>query len=73
MNMERRKKPLIGDLVNLMGLDPGLCANVPTPGIVVECVGIHLWIRLLAIPWAGHSGREYVRRDSVDVISRARQ
>ena len=71
MNMERRKKPLIGDLVNVKYL--AACANVPTPGIVVGCEGIHLYVRLLAIPWDGHSGREYIRRDSVDVISRARQ
>ena len=73
MNMERRKKPLIGDLVNLMRLDPQYPANVRHPGIVVECVGIYLWVRLLTLPWDGHSGREYVRRDCVDVISRARQ
>jgi len=67
----RRKAPRIGDLVNLMGLDPQLPSNVSHPGIVTECVGIHLWVRLFTIPWDGHSGREYVRRDSVDVIARA--
>jgi hypothetical protein len=71
MNMERRKKPLIGDLVNL-GVQfhrfPG-----DTHGLVIAAEGIHLYVRLLAIPWDGHSGREYVRRDSVDVVSRARQ
>jgi len=69
--MERRKKPLIGDLVNVKY--HARVGRAPTPGIVVEYEGIHLYVRLLAIPWDGHSGREYVRRDSVDVISRARQ
>ncbi len=64
MNMERRKAPRLGDLVSTCN---GLAA------MVVECEGIHLWLRLLAIPWPGHSGRIRARRDSVDVISRARQ
>ena len=67
----RRKAPRVGDLVNVLGLDPLHRPPVSHPGIVTECVGIHLWVRLFAIPWDGHSGTEYVRRDSVEVIARA--
>ena len=59
----RRKAPRVGDLVST-------CTGAAA--MVVECEGIHLWLRLLAIP-PGHSGRIRARRDSVDVISRARQ
>ena len=68
----RRKAPRIGDLVKIRcSLRQGWLSKRIHPGIVTECVGIHLWVRLFAIPWDGHSGREYVRRDSVDVIARA--
>jgi len=71
MNMERRKAPRVGDLVNL-GVQFHRFPE-DTRALVIATEGIHLYVRLLAIPWDGHSGREYVRRDSVDVISRARQ
>ena len=63
----RRKAPRVGDLVS--SEYPGVAE--PTPGLVVRTEGIHLYVRLLKIPWEGHSGTEYVRRDSVDVIARA--
>ena len=62
----RRKAPRIGDLVSVEHV-----ATTLVPGLVVRTEGIHLYVRLLKIPWEGHSGTEYVRRDSVDVIARA--
>ena len=63
----RRKAPRVGDLVSAM---PGRSPS-SAPGLVVRTVGIHLYVRLLKVPWEGHSGTEYVRRDSVEVIARA--
>jgi hypothetical protein len=57
----RRKAPRIGDLV--------MAAS--GRGLVTETVGIHLYVRLMRVPYEGHSGTEVVRRDSVDVIARA--
>ncbi len=64
-----RKAPKVGDVV---------CLGVQfhrfpedTVAFVVAAEGIHLYVQLLAIPWEGHSGREYVRRDSVEVLSYA--
>jgi len=62
----RRKAPRVGDLVSVK--EEGLGK---LPGLVIECVGIHLYIRLLKVPLEGHSGLAYFRRDSVDVIARA--
>ena len=66
--MERRKKPLVGDVVRV---EPLAACGV---GYVLASEGIHLWVRFMN-GTVTHSGREafYVRRDSVDVISRARQ
>ena len=72
MNMERRKKPLVGDVVRIAFIDTDN-SEAEYRGWVTGTVGIHLWIQLFALPHEGHSGREYIRRDSVDVISRARQ
>ena len=66
MNMEYWKAPKVGDLVRIP-------VEMDTAGIVERCEGIHLYVRLFAVPFEGHSGLSYVRRDSVDVISRARQ
>ena len=66
MNMEYWKAPRVGDLVRIP-------VEKDTAGIVERCEGIHLYVRLFAVPLEGHSGLSYVRRDSVDVISRARQ
>ena len=64
----RRKAPKVGDVVRL-----GTFHKLPeeTPALVITTEGIYLYVRLLAIPWSGHSGREYVRRDSVEVLSYA--
>ena len=66
MNMEYWKAPKVGDLVRIP-------VEMDTAGIVERCEGIHLYVRRVAVPFEGHSGLSYVRRDSVDVISRARQ
>ena len=63
----RRKAPRVGDLVS--SAYPGVAESVP--GLVVRTEGIHLYVRLLKVPWEGHSGMEFVRRDSVEVIARA--
>ena len=72
----RRKAPRVGDLVSVK--EEGLGK---LPGLVIKCVGIHLYVRLLASPhpkssydhmnFQGHSGLSFVRRDSVDIIARA--
>ena len=71
MNMERRKAPRVGDLVRIP-------VEMDTEGIVERCEGIHLYVRLFARrdgarhpSAAASSGLSYVRRDSVEVISRA--
>ena len=63
----RRKAPRVGDLVSAL---PGR-SGWGVPSLVVRTEGIHLYVRFLKVPWEGHSGTEYVRRDSVDVIARA--
>ena len=59
-----RKCPRVGDIVRIP-------VEMDGAGIVEACEGIHLYVRLFAPPREGHSGRSYVRRDSVEVISRA--
>jgi len=63
-----RKCPRVGDIVNL-----GVQHQLPegSRGLVFATEGIHLYVQLLAVPWDGHSGREYVRRDSVEIVSNA--
>ena len=64
--MERRKKPRLGDVVKLV------CRyREGAVGLIVDTCGIHIWVRLFAVPWEGHSGLEYVRRDSVEILSYA--
>jgi len=58
------KAPRTGDVVRIP-------VEMDRAGIVERCEGIHLYVRLFAPPREGHSGRSYVRRDSVEVISRA--
>ena len=60
----RRKCPRTGDIVRIP-------VEMDRAGIVERCEGIHLYVRLFALPRKGHSGLSYVRRDSVEVISRA--
>ena len=60
----RRKAPKVGDIVRIP-------VEMNGAGIVEECVGIHLYVRLFALPRDGHSGLSYVRRDVVEVVSRA--
>ena len=62
--MERRKKPLVGEIVKI-------AAQAWATGLVTECVGIHLYVRLFQENDSSH--KVYVRRDSVNIISRARQ
>ena len=59
------KAPKTGDVVR--------SETLPTFGVgyVQKCEGIHLYIRWFALPREGHSGLEYVRRDSVEVLSYA--
>jgi hypothetical protein len=61
----QRKAPRIGDLVELSALnDPEIRNHLS--GLVTECIGIHLWVRLF------HNQNDlYVRRDSVNVMARA--
>ena len=61
----RRKAPRVGDLVELSALnDPEIRNHLS--GLVTECIGIHIWVRLL------HNQKAMnVRRDAVDVIARA--
>jgi hypothetical protein len=73
--MERRKKPRLGDVVKLI-LGPLQTLQVHivlegAVGLIVDTCGIHIWVRLFAVPWEGHSGLEYVRRDSVEILSYA--
>ena len=56
----RRKKPEIGDVVRID-------VEMDRLGLVVECIGIQLHVRMLAAP----NINLLVRRDSVEVISRA--
>jgi hypothetical protein len=58
------KAPRVGDVVRIP-------VEMDGAGIVERCEGIHLYVRLFALPRKGHSGLSYVRRDSVEVISRA--
>ena len=60
-----RKCPRVGDIVRAQAL--------PTFGIgyIEQCDGIHLYIRWLRLPREGHSGLEFVRRDSVEIVSNA--
>ena len=72
----RRKAPRVGDLVSVPTtvVTNSAAAVDPTdrsPGLVTSAVGIHLYVRLLKVPFEGHSGLAYVRRDSVEVIVRA--
>jgi len=60
----RRKCPRTGDIVRIP-------VEMDGAGIVERCEGIHLYVRPFALPRKGHSGLSYVRRDSVEVISRA--
>ena len=59
------KAPKTGDVVTSQTL--------PTFGVgyVEKCEGIHLYVRWLTLPREGHSGLEYLRRDSVEVLSYA--
>ncbi len=66
----RRKAPRVGDLVSMRESASLGQAN----GLVVECVGIHLYVRILGelgSPNIDPSQDLLVRRDSVDVIARA--
>ena len=58
----RRKKPEIGDIVRVP-------VEMNTVGTVVECEGIHLYVSPFKPRYTGKP--LYVRRDSVEVISRA--
>ena len=58
------KAPRVGDIVRVP-------VELNGAGMVELCVGIHLYVRLFALPRKGHSGLSYVRRDSVEVVSRA--
>ena len=68
--MERRKKPLVGDVVRIPFIDTDN-SEAEYRGWVAKTEGIHLYVQLFALPCDGHSGREYVRRDSVEVLSYA--
>ena len=61
----RRKCPRVGDIVRAQTL--------PTFGVgyVEKCEGIQLYIRWLTLPRDGHSGLQFVRRDSVEIVSSA--
>ena len=60
----RRKAPKVGDVVR--------CPTNPRfTGIVQECEGIHIYVRLFAPLREGNSRLSYVRRDAVEVVSRA--
>jgi len=58
------KAPRVGDVVRIP-------VEMNCAGIVERCEGIHLYVRLFAVPFEGHSGLSYVRRDSVEVLSYA--
>jgi hypothetical protein len=58
------KAPKTGDIVRIP-------VEMNCAGIVERCEGIHLYVRLFAVPFEGHSGLSYVRRDSVEVLSYA--
>tara|TARA_R110000824_G_scaffold111463_6_gene259932 strand:+ start:611 stop:829 length:219 start_codon:yes stop_codon:yes gene_type:complete len=68
----QRKAPKVGDIVRVP-------VEANAAGIVERCEGIHLYVRLFGAPSSvlalAHSlrqrGLSYVRRDSVEVISRA--
>jgi hypothetical protein len=60
-----RKCPRAGDIVKSLTL--------PTFGVgyIERCEGIHVYIRWLTLPRDGHSGLQFVRRDSVEIVSSA--
>ena len=58
------KAPKVGDVVRIP-------VEIDQAGMVERCEGIHLYVRLFAVPFEGHSGLSYVRRDSVEVLSYA--
>jgi hypothetical protein len=60
----RRKAPKVGDIVRIP-------VEMNGAGIVERCEGIHLYVRLFDLPREGHSRLSFVRRDVVEVISRA--
>jgi predicted amino acid racemase len=64
----RRKAPRVGDLVSMRE-----SANLgQANGLVVECVGIHLYVRILGELSSVEPSQDLlVRRDSVDIIARA--
>ena len=63
----KRRCPRIGDVVRVP-------VEMNTVGTVVECEGIMLYVKLFVpIARLGKTSSVYVRRDSVEVISRARR
>jgi len=58
--MKSRECPRIGDIVRIP-------AEMNRAGMVVACVGIHLYVR----HFTGPPGLALARRDSVEIISRA--
>ena len=59
-----QRKPKVGDLVRIP-------VELHALGIVVECVGIHLYVQLFTPTVHTPRSLSYVRRDAVEVISRA--
>ena len=67
-----RKCPRVGDIVRLLDQTVPFSARLASlDGWVTKTEGIHLYIQFFAPPWAGHSGKEFRRRDSVEVLSYA--
>ena len=62
-----RKAPKTGDIV-ARPFHPDWGA-----GYVERCAGIYIYIRWFAPPHEGHSGLEFVRRDSVEIINESRK
>jgi len=57
--MKSRECPRIGDIVRIP-------VEMNRAGMVEACVGIHLYVRL----FTPSPGLSYIRRDSVEIISR---
>jgi hypothetical protein len=61
-----RKAPKTGDVVR--------SETLPTFGVgyILECEGIHVWVKFFVVATiTPGSGPQYVRRDSVEVLSYA--
>jgi hypothetical protein len=66
MNMERRKAPKVGDVVKSRVTNDGVA------GFIVATEGIHVWVRFFDT-CHDSAWDVYSRRDTLEIISRARQ